>query len=336
MADGLLDFDIGASGWPGRNTIARTRLTLHLADDHSVLQTRAGFIRRDDYVYFGVGQQPADRPEARFGEQTALGGIEWEVGARDDPGGAGLELAVVDRRGLCAEQATLDACGPDGAFGTSDDRFPVTEPEITALGRDYTIARTDARVFWDSRPEHPGPGSGIRLEGFGGVSLGLGAASADLASVRYGAEISGFWDIFGAHQRTLGLRLRGEAADPIGDRIVPIGEVIALGGVETMRGFRENRLRGRSSLVATLDYRYPVWSFFEGEVFMEVGNVFGARWEDFSAGGLRGSAGIGLRSIDLLSRHFSYDINLSVGTAAFEDGFAVTEFRLNAGTNWGF
>ena len=109
-----------------------------------------------------------------------------------------------------------------------------------------------------------------------------------------------------------------------------------MGGIETMRGFRPNRFRGRSALLATLNYRYPVWSFFEGELYLEVGDVAGANFNDFTVGQLRGSAGLGLRSIDLLSRHLTYDVNLAVGTAPFDSGFEITEVRINVGTNFGF
>ncbi|GEM_PF-303137 len=336
LADGALDFSIGASGWPQRNVAARGNLVLDVPNERSQFVALAGFKRRDDYVYYGVGSQPSGRAESRFEEQTALGRLGWRAGKDSDPAGAEFDLNVLDRKVRCSPGAALDACGPDSEFETPDDPYPVGASDVAPLGRDYLFGRSRLHVYWDTRPTETRKDSGIRLEGFGALGVGIGAEDQDLSVARYGAEVSGFVDLFGKTPRTLGLRLYAESANTLGDRQIPVGELVALGGAERMRGFRENRFRGRSSLVATLDYRYPVWSFFEGEVFFEVGNVFSEHWSDFSFGGLRGSAGIGLRTVDMLSRHLTYDINLAVGTATFDDGFAITEFRINAGTNWGF
>lgn len=337
LADGGLDLHLGASGFPQRNTLARGRLDIELPDERSVLETWVKLESRDDYVYYGIGRQPSDRSEARYTEQTILGHLGWDAGRPNDPAGANLGVEIFRRRGRCSPQADLDACGDDSNFATEDDPYPVEADGVAPLGRDYDFARTRAHLFWDSRPADSPDGTGVRLEGFGGAGLGIGADHSYLGAVRYGSEVAAFWDIFDAYQRTLGLRLRAERADPVSnDRLVPVGELISLGGIETMRGFHEDRFRGRSAVVATLDYRYPVWSYFEGEIFIEAGNVFEPRFDDFNVGNMRGSFGLGLRSVEIKSRHLSIDLNLAFGTDRFENGFDIDSFQLNAGTNWGF
>jgi len=101
-----------------------------------------------------------------------------------------------------------------------------------------------------------------------------------------------------------------------------------------MRGFPRGRLHGASMFVASLDYRYPVWSLLDGTVFFEVGNVFDDL-ADVDLAALRGSFGFGLRTID--SRHVSFDMLLAAGTTRFDDAnFALESGRISIGTNWGF
>lgn len=335
LADGHLDLDIGAQGLPGRNLQAKTDLLARLPTERWTVKLQGGLDRRDDHFFFGVGPQPSQRDAARFRMWTYGGRTIFGAGADQDPGGASLSLGILRRDIRCTPDLPGDVCGSDATF-SSDDLYSAQPADVAPLRRDHTVARSDVHLYFDTRPDRPGSGSGIRIEGFGGGAIGLGESNG-LAALRYGAELSGFWDVFSAHQRTIGLRLRAEAVDPVSDsREIPVPETVTLGGVEHLRGFREGRFRGRSSVVATIDYRYPVWSFFDGELFVEVGELAGAGFQEFDLERLRGSAGLGLRSIDMLGRHLSYDFNIAIGTSPFSTGFAVDAVRVNLGTNWGF
>ena len=336
LVGGRVDFDIGVEGNPTRNLRAQTNFEIALPTEVSTFDLHAGYEQRDDNFFFGVGPQPIDRNEALFEDSRFVTGLGWSVGRDDDPFGARIGARLAEVVVTCSTEFARDACGDDGVFGTSDDRFAVDVESVAPLGRDYTFLRAETSGFWDTRTGYPGPGTGARVQGFGQTGFGFGAEGDDLAVVSYGLELAGFWDILGRYRRTFGIRVRGEAADPLGDELIPVGELVSLGGIEKLRGFRADRFRGRSDVLATVDYRYPVWSYFEGEIFVEVGGVFGPHWEDFRFGELRGSAGIGVRSIEILTRHLSYDLNLAVGTAPFESGFDVEEIRVNFGSNWGF
>ena len=335
LAGGHIDLEVGAQGFPGRNLTVKSEVEARVPNDRWRVGISGGLDRRDDYFFFGVGRQPNQRDAARFTMWETLMRLNFDAGTPDDPAGARLSLGFADRDIRCSTTLERDVCGVDETF-SDDDLYDERIPGVAPLNRDHSVLRSELHLYSDSRSERPGSGTGVRLEGFAGGALGVGRAD-DLAAFRYGGEISGFWDVFGAHQRTVGLRLRAEAVEPVSEsREIPVPELAALGGVEMMRGFREERFRGRSSLLATLDYRFPVWSFFDGEVFFEAGELAGPGFQNFEPGRLRGAAGIGLRSIDILGRHLSYDINVAVGTAPFSTGLAVDEFRVNLGTNWGF
>src|SRR5213075_2789815 len=90
----------------------------------------------------------------------------------------------------------------------------------------------------------------------------------------YGATAGVFYDV-GGSGRVFSLSASTELADPLGSHQVPFTELAALGGANKMPGFREGRLLGRSSAVATLRYSWPIWMWLDGSMQAAVGNVFG-------------------------------------------------------------
>lgn len=285
--------------------------------------------RRDDYLFHGIGPQTTADDETRFLRRKLFAGVEGKL-APGAPGfGAELHLEASDNRFDCSSDPDLDICGPDNVFGTGDERF---DPDAVPLfQRGYALGRAKATLIYDSRRPRPANGSGVRLTSF--ARWGIGLETSSIHFMRLGGEVAGFWDIL--NQRTLSLRVRGELASPIAGGEIPFAELITLGGVETMRGFLHSRFHGRSALVGTLQYRYPAWSFFDGTLFVEAGNVFGEDFDQFDPGALRGSAGFGIRTIE--NRHTSVDVLLAIGTSRLDaSGFEVEHIRFSLGTNWGF
>jgi len=101
-----------------------------------------------------------------------------------------------------------------------------------------------------------------------------------------------------------------------------------------MRGYLRDRLIDRSSLVASLQYSWPVWAFLNGAVHAELGNVFGAHFQDFDARLARLSGSIGVESnADPDSR---FELLVAAATDPLEHGFNVSSFRLVIGSHHGF
>ena len=114
-------------------------------------------------------------------------------------------------------------------------------------------------------------------------------------------------------------------------------ERIALGGGEHLRGFLEGRLRGDSAMVVTLDYRYPIWSFLDANLFVSVGNAFLGRFDALHLKRMMMNWGLALRTNT--SRNVSLDIIVALGTNRFEqwdDNFRVDNVRATFGINQGF
>ena len=67
-----------------------------------------------------------------------------------------------------------------------------------------------------------------------------------------------------------------------------------LGGNDSLRGFREYRFRGPHAILAQAEYRWEIWSGFDGALFYDAGKVANRR-EDLNFEDLESDYGIGFR-----------------------------------------
>jgi outer membrane protein insertion porin family len=118
------------------------------------------------------------------------------------------------------------------------------------------------------------------------------------------------------------VRLRGEigSVEEFGDSTeVSIFERFFLGGPRTVRGFDyrdvgpkdENGepIGGKSSLLLSLEYTFPLVDPIRGAVFYDTGNVWSAAY-DYSLSDLRAGTGIGLRIlIPVFGGQFPFNID---------------------------
>ncbi len=56
---------------------------------------------------------------------------------------------------------------------------------------------------------------------------------------------------------------------------VPLVESFSAGGAYTIRGFREDRFRGKHMVVASAEYRYPLTNQVTAVAFLDAGDAFG-------------------------------------------------------------
>ena len=137
-------------------------------------------------------------------------------------------------------------------------------------------------------------------------------------------------------ERLVSLAADALFVDPLqgGARGIPFTEDITLGGSALMRGFLPGRLTDRSAAVATLGYEWPIWAFLDGTLSAAVGNVFGAGLRGFDVDRLRFSGTLGIRSNS--SPDHQFELLTGFGTEPFDQGGAVTSFRLALGATRGF
>ena len=121
----------------------------------------------------------------------------------------------------------------------------------------------------------------------------------------------------------------------IGGQPIPMPELLVVGGMELMRGFQEGRYRGQSAFVSTLQYNYPIWVFLDGYIFVDMGNIFGPDFAEFSIDNMALSIGAGIRSNS--ERDTAFELLLGFGTTRFgESEFGIDTFTVLFGTTRGF
>ncbi len=94
--------------------------------------------------------------------------------------------------------------------------------------------------------------------------------------------------------RVIVLGSRFESVHTLPGESVPFSLLPSLGGTAHLRGFPTFRFRDRTSLLAILEYRYPIWRMADGMFFVEGGRV-GNQVQDLSVPGFHPSGGFGVR-----------------------------------------
>jgi outer membrane protein assembly factor BamA len=93
--------------------------------------------------------------------------------------------------------------------------------------------------------------------------------------LEYTAEWNQFVPVFFLpNTRRLAFKGTLRKAESLAGSSIPFFEEPSLGGASDLRGFSTNRFRDTGSLLLTLEYRYPLWSFADIVLFMDEGQVF--------------------------------------------------------------
>ncbi len=254
----------------------------------------ASYLRRDDQVFHGIGSLPGgDRGEARY-QLEALDlaprarlvlapilamDFAAEVGMRRyDDGYAGSAPPITEV--YCVRDAG-GGCIP----GTVDERL------VPGFHQGSWFARGGWMLKLDTRKNASRPAGGFLLDLGGDYSHGLGDPSSYFRA-RGAAGVA--IDLHGGYH-VLVLRLAAELVLPTNDAPVPFSERAVLGGPDSLRGFRLGRFHDDSSLLASAEYRWPIWQWADGMLFTDWGGTFGRAFAGFGWGGLYPDVGAGVR-----------------------------------------
>jgi hemolysin activation/secretion protein len=97
-----------------------------------------------------------------------------------------------------------------------------------------------------------------------------------------------------AERRVLAVRFAVSTSDTDTGQTMPFFYMPTLGGNDTLRGFREYRFRGPHAILAQAEYRWEIWSGFDGALFYDAGKVANQR-SDLDFNDLEHDYGIGFR-----------------------------------------
>ena len=140
------------------------------------------------------------------------------------------------------------------------------------------------RVY-DSRDNVFSPTEGNRVAltaEFAGKSLG-----GDFNYNKYTAESRNYLKV--GHAQVVALR----GTVGYADGKMPDSGRFAVGGSDTLRGYRDDQFKGNKMLAATAEYRFPIASKVDGVAFTDVGKAW--KGEGYKLNDLEASVGVGIR-----------------------------------------
>ncbi len=312
-------------GWGGEDWLKLTVVDRYRINDKTELSIGGEFWRRPDHIFSGVGDEFDVGNRSRYFREYEQGTFS----VRHRP----WRNSEIRFTGILTnnifDNGDTDLGDISLSEGVVQGKFAL--PDAFKEGYFAIKARIDMAV--DSRLNRPEPGSGIRLDFFWEFGSDLNDPG-EREWLKVGGVAGAYFDL--SSNRVLGLWAQAKVVNPLEDRPVPFTELVELGTqAMLLGGFQPGDLRGRSSFVATAEYRYPVWVFLDGSLHVSVGDVMGRNFDGFELESMRMSAGIGLRSIG--DRDNSLNMLLAVGTSPFnDDNFGVESVRFLFGTQTGF
>ena len=310
----------------------------------TTLQLEGHALQRPDLRYWGTGYDSVDEAEGAF-EIRALGGglrLRDELAQK----GSFFESWVVGR----ALDFGNGECEDPTVWAGEPPRFGCEEPTIRGAVRTgkypippgfegYSLVEAGTRLVLDSRAPRPDPGSGVALD-LNLRKLALLEARSSGGWLAWGGSAAAFLDLTGT-QRVLSLTVSAQFVSPTtGATEIPFTELVGARrhddrpDADLLHGFRPGRVLGESATVASLEYRWPVWTWVDGILQTGVGNTFGPHLEDFAPERLRFALSGGLRSAN--HRDHSLNVLLGFGTETFEQGAAPMDLRFMVGGSVGF
>jgi hypothetical protein len=240
-----------------------------------------GYVRKYDYPqedFFGLGPDSLRSNRVSFGvDGEYVGGQLLVQPVRPLTFGGGVEYLW-----------------PTVGRG-SNPRVPSIEEifddfNAPGLQAEHEFVRTLGHVTFDYRqPLNARKGGYYRFD----ISRYDNRRDLGLDFTRVDLELSQFVS-FLAERRVLAGRIRVATTDLDETERVPFFLLPTLGGNTTLRGFRAYRFRGLHSILLQGEYRWEIWSAFDGAIFYDAGKV-AMRREDLNFKSLEHDYGIGFR-----------------------------------------
>ena len=178
--------------------------------------------------------------------------------------------------------------GQNDRYPDVTDLFPPSD--VPGVDTDTDFLRTDAFVEVDYRePLYPKKGGWYRID----FSHFDDRTANQFSFNRIDADVRQFFG-FLAGRRVIAARLFVSTSDTEAGQTMPFYFMPTLGGNDTLRGFREYRFRAPHAILTNVEYRWEIWSGFDGAIFYDAGKVADRRG-DLNFKDLETDYGIGFR-----------------------------------------
>jgi hypothetical protein len=256
----------------------------------NVLEIGAGYRKRGNARYFGLGPVTSEHDESFFTQELSWAGFTYVLGLP---------------RNLAVEGEALFST--IGNRGPREDDDPSLETRFAGdlppgYGDRSDGVRLGLSLVHDDTDETGRPeGGGLRrLQ----AAYFRSVDESGVAFWSYRAEFQHFLRLF-LPRRVLALRaylagLEKEGTDPI-----PFTRLLTNDDPDLLRGYRDFRWRDRGMTAVSLEYRWPLWAEqtangvgLDAYLFTDVGQVFD-EFHQITRDNLKGSYGLGLRLVTL-------------------------------------
>jgi hypothetical protein len=255
------------------------------------------FDRRGDLLYNGLGSHTfSGAPAARY----LMNGLEARLGLRLRPL-PWLALFTTITTGF----KRFD--NGDRVGGDPGIVFVYDTTTIPGFTQGTTFVRPGASLVVDLHDNAARHSSGLLVQASFDYTHGIGGDTASYWRLNALAAVPiNLW----AHTHVLWLQAATAVTWPH-ERSLPFSELPTLGGPDNLRGFRFQDFRDYTSFYATAEYRWPMWMWVDGALFVDYGGVFGQGYANFGARRMQPDVGVGLHIVS--SGNFHLRAQLAYG-----------------------
>lgn len=234
-----------------------------------------------DESFFGLGNDSEERNESNYAHRQSAAELTL-----------GLSLGnSVTLDGLLGYESNEIEEGKDKSLPSTTDPILFPEGTLPGLTEKVEFSKIQLVLHYDGK-NHPGrPTAGGELMVNGGLFSEIGDSNFGFWKASF--DISHYVNLF--YGRIILLRVAGEITEALSDKKIPFYYLSEIGRQETVRGFRRGRFRGNDMLMGSLEYRYPIWHYFDAVLFADAGKVSEDIINDFSTDDLHVGYGGGMR-----------------------------------------
>ncbi len=230
--------------------------------------TGSYFNDADENLYISSNVSPEDLDESSIGANNSVKDDETSYATEELGIFSNLNYVINDEIGLGIE-TSFRRTDIDSGDGRGGDSFP----EIIQGSDDATLFSVGGTMTFNFSNGWPRilSGSVFKL----GYSYNNEVGDSRYGYNRLKVEAQQFIPIpFLTTNRRIAVRGVYERLNRHGSRQIPFYELSMLGDASNLRGFDQNRYRGRGSLLFNFEYRYPVWDTWDAVIFVDEGQVF--------------------------------------------------------------
>lgn len=239
------------------------------------------FKRESDEDFFGIGPLTTRAGYSNYGLDEYQGGTSFDLNPL-------VHFRVRPHAIFLSSKSR-----PSGGVNppSADVLFPAAD--LVGLNRRLRHLDIGFALEHDTRdlPAAPQKG-GTRTFSFRRMQ-GLGNGGFDFN--QYSADFRQYFRLW-KERRVLALRAYWTFQQETGTSRIPFQYLAALDLNAPLRGFDRGRFRDHSAVLFNAEYRYPVWDFIDGTIFVDTGRVFDDP-RDFSFTHFKYSVGAGIRVV---------------------------------------